>query len=300
MPNISEVGLNMAETKTNPGKMNTQLIAIVVVVIVIIGAYFLFSGGGNKPAYSTTAPTTAQATTTTPGATSSAPTTSVAPSVDRFSISETEYTVTPNAIGTTGNVKAGDTVIFMVRNTGSIAHNLYVGGLFSQPLIANTPLINPGSNYTLTFTAPSTGNWTYYSNRTGERILVSGVAGIQGTLVVSAVPGGTSTTTSTTATSTSTTIQRVDKFTVYEKEYSYSPNVLPVHSGDLVIINSIDNGTISHTLVVQGLSGASTPVINPGQNYSISFTAPPAGNYTFYCSVDGHRQLGMVGTLVVR
>ena len=109
-----------------------------------------------------------------------------------------------------------------------------------------------------------------------------------------------STTTQSSTLSSTTTAQKVDRFTVIEKEYSYSPSVLTVDSGDQVIIATVDSGSASHDLIIQGINDASTPVISPGQNDTFSFTAPAPGNYIFFCSVDGHRQLGMVGTLVVR
>ena len=41
------------------------------------------------------------------------------------------------------------------------------------------------------------------------------------------------------------------------------------------------------------------PVLGPKQSGEITFKAPAAGEYHYYCSVVGHRAAGMEGTLVV-
>jgi uncharacterized cupredoxin-like copper-binding protein len=60
-------------------------------------------------------------------------------------------------------------------------------------------------------------------------------------------------------------------------------------------------GQIQHDLVVEGpkLTGAhKTPLIAPGGQAKLT-VALAAGSYTLYCSVDSHRQAGMVTKLVV-
>jgi uncharacterized cupredoxin-like copper-binding protein len=37
----------------------------------------------------------------------------------------------------------------------------------------------------------------------------------------------------------------------------------------------------------------------PGASNHLSFTPTKPGNYQFYCTVPGHKEAGMVGTLVV-
>lgn len=57
-------------------------------------------------------------------------------------------------------------------------------------------------------------------------------------------------------------------------------------------------GRISHNVTIDELGvqlGAAA-----GATQSVQLTDIPAGTYTFYCSVSGHRQAGMEGTLTVR
>lgn len=83
-------------------------------------------------------------------------------------------------------------------------------------------------------------------------------------------------------------------------QFVITPNVITVQSGENVVLNVTNEGTMQHALDVQLVGSASvTPYLNPGQNFTLKFTAPSAGNYTYYCPVDSHRELGMIGTLVV-
>jgi uncharacterized cupredoxin-like copper-binding protein len=52
-----------------------------------------------------------------------------------------------------------------------------------------------------------------------------------------------------------------------------------------------------HDLVLQGTPGK-TPVISGGKSASFTVSLKP-GTYTFFCSVPGHRQAGMQGTIKV-
>ena len=56
-------------------------------------------------------------------------------------------------------------------------------------------------------------------------------------------------------------------------------------------------GKIQHDLAVQG-SASKTALISPGKSTTLTVTLKP-GTYTLYCSVPGHRQLGMVAKLTV-
>ncbi len=87
------------------------------------------------------------------------------------------------------------------------------------------------------------------------------------------------------------------EFTVTGTPFSFSPNTLTVNKGDMVKI-TFKNANGFHNLTIDGY-GISTPNIQAGEQSVIQFTANKSGSFQYYCSVDSHRDKGMVGTLVV-
>ncbi|MDE1810478.1 MAG: cupredoxin domain-containing protein [Candidatus Micrarchaeota archaeon] len=85
-------------------------------------------------------------------------------------------------------------------------------------------------------------------------------------------------------------------------QFVITPKVIMVSPGENVTLNVTNDGTMTHNLMIPGLNVASPAAMSPGQNAVLKFTVPMSatGNYTYYCSVDSHRELGMVGTLVVK
>ena len=84
---------------------------------------------------------------------------------------------------------------------------------------------------------------------------------------------------------------------------AFDPTDLQVPAGALVHVtfrNEDTVPTVGHNWVVEGIEGASSDVIEPGQETTFDFTAPTAaGEHAFYCSISGHRDAGMEGTLSV-
>jgi plastocyanin len=68
-----------------------------------------------------------------------------------------------------------------------------------------------------------------------------------------------------------------------------------------VTINFTNSSPVGHNMTIQqGTSGSvigATPTFQGGSK-TLTVTLKP-GKYTFFCSVPGHRQAGMVGTLTV-
>lgn len=80
---------------------------------------------------------------------------------------------------------------------------------------------------------------------------------------------------------------------------AFDPSEASVAAGQPTVV--FDNpSSIPHDLVVEDANGnelARTDVIN-GDSQDVSFDAE-SDTYTFYCSVDSHREAGMEGTLSV-
>ena len=77
-------------------------------------------------------------------------------------------------------------------------------------------------------------------------------------------------------------------------EFAISPSAITAET-TLAVTN---NGAMAHDLVIVG-TGIETPMLNPGQSASLDVSALAAGTYEVICSVGGHKEAGMVGTLTV-
>ena|SRR5581483_7347632 len=90
----------------------------------------------------------------------------------------------------------------------------------------------------------------------------------------------------------------VKELTVEGSNFKFVPNTLTVNKGDTVKLTFKNTGGM-HDLVIDQLN-VRTKVIGSGQTDTVTFTASQAGTFQYYCSVDGHRAMGMVGTLTVQ
>jgi plastocyanin len=81
------------------------------------------------------------------------------------------------------------------------------------------------------------------------------------------------------------------------RPFSFTPSVITVQAGERVQVNFMNAQGI-HDFVIEG-TDIRTSVINQGTSESVEFTLEEPGEYVFYCSVPGHREAGMVGTIIV-
>jgi len=89
-----------------------------------------------------------------------------------------------------------------------------------------------------------------------------------------------------------------DQLIVEMVDVAFSPVEVVIPANTDVTIVLPNNGAVVHNFNVDELSLRSDDV-QPGQSQEVVINAPP-GEYTFYCSVPGHRELGMIGILRVR
>lgn len=68
--------------------------------------------------------------------------------------------------------------------------------------------------------------------------------------------------------------------------------------GQPVTINFQNAGVLEHSFVIDQFN-VKLEHVQPGQTATVTFTPTAAGTYDFYCSVPGHKDAGMKGTLTV-
>lgn len=76
----------------------------------------------------------------------------------------------------------------------------------------------------------------------------------------------------------------------------FTPDEITVKRGEDVAI-ALTSSDILHDFTVDGLNAH--VAAQKGQTREGGLRADKPGEYTFYCSVEGHREAGMTGTLVV-
>lgn len=72
---------------------------------------------------------------------------------------------------------------------------------------------------------------------------------------------------------------------------------LKVNAGDSVKIKLINKENMAHDIALEGVDEGSDTVMKVDEETTFSFTATSSTDY--YCTLPGHRQAGMVGSLVV-
>ena len=92
-------------------------------------------------------------------------------------------------------------------------------------------------------------------------------------------------------------VTSVKEFTVSASPFVFDPTEIRVQKGDTVKI-TLMNTEGTHDWRVEGYE-VGTKVIQGGESDMIEFIADTSGTFEYYCSVGNHRQMGMVGKLIV-
>jgi uncharacterized cupredoxin-like copper-binding protein len=85
-----------------------------------------------------------------------------------------------------------------------------------------------------------------------------------------------------------------------ESEFKLDPSSVHVDQSGNVTFRVTNNGKVDHALEIEGQGvEEETETIKPGESAELTVDLSADGSYEIYCPVDGHRDLGMDGTLTV-
>lgn len=82
------------------------------------------------------------------------------------------------------------------------------------------------------------------------------------------------------------------------KDFAFSPNVIVVPARTRLVLQLTNSGTVEHD--INGREVALHGHVAAGKRLEQEVGGLEPGRYEIWCSVSGHRELGMVGTLEVR
>ena len=89
---------------------------------------------------------------------------------------------------------------------------------------------------------------------------------------------------------------------ISEKEYSLNPSSITVPKAGTYGFEVANDGQTAHALEIEESGGGNeekTGDIQPGGMKTVEFTFSAGGSYEMYCPIDGHRQQGMEGAIMV-
>lgn len=88
-----------------------------------------------------------------------------------------------------------------------------------------------------------------------------------------------------------------EEISVTAVDIAFEEEELTIPADTDVTVTVTNNGFLQHDWVVEDTDIAS-PMLNGGDSAEVVVNLP-AGTYTYYCSVAGHREAGMQGSLTV-
>jgi uncharacterized cupredoxin-like copper-binding protein len=89
-------------------------------------------------------------------------------------------------------------------------------------------------------------------------------------------------------------------FSVSETDFKLSPSTYTIDKAGTYTFHAVNNGQVTHSLEIEG-KGVEAKLgsdLQPGASGDLK-VALPAGTYEIYCPVDGHKDMGMKGTVSV-
>lgn len=161
--------------------------------------------------------------------------------------------------------------------------------------------LNPGETATETINAPA-GEYEYYCSVPGHKD-----AGMVGKLIVSADAASASDAAAVPVEEESTSSEAdaaaggeaapaAASVDVSMHDIYFDPVEIAISADTPTEFHFVNDGAAVHDFTIDSLGIAVT--LNPGETATETVNAP-AGEYEYYCSIPGHKDAGMVGTLTV-
>ena len=116
------------------------------------------------------------------------------------------------------------------------------------------------------------------------------------------------------------TVQPATEITVEASDFAYDPASITIPAGQPVTLTLMNTGAVEHDFVIDTIqvtdveASESGPAqhhqmdeadydlhffARAGESAVLKFTALEPGTYEIFCSIEGHKQAGMIGTLIV-
>ena len=92
-----------------------------------------------------------------------------------------------------------------------------------------------------------------------------------------------------------TSSPRPAEFVAVDFDFPETPTELPSGQVEFELVN---DGGVVHNITIEELDDTLVVTAQPGQTNGGTVDLTP-GTYTYYCSISGHRALGMEGTITV-
>jgi uncharacterized cupredoxin-like copper-binding protein len=210
---------------------------------------------------------------------------------DEFTVESHDIFFQPTEI----DIPANKDVKILLPNLGAAAHD------FSIDELGINVSLPPGETGEVTINAPA-GTYQFYCNVPGHK-----EAGMVGTLVVrelsaeeqaaatanenAAADESAATAEAAGAVPAEAAAQTVTSFDIY-----FEPKEISIPANTDVTFTLPNDGAAAHDFSIDELG--IQVALPPGETQTVVVNAPP-GSYEYYCNVPGHKEAGMVGTLVV-
>lgn len=219
------------------------------------------------------------------------------------------------------SLETGDRVLVRMINAGQQHHPMHMhghqfkvvafdGNTLADPYLANTVDIAPGQTVDVEVIGNNPGTWTFHchilphvTNRgqyPGGMLTLVDYTDHQSMLEGAPAPQqpGTSNQGTTTTTVAAGPIEVDREVEVVATDFAFDPGDLELVAGETVRLILRNEGVLPHNIEIPEVSAFVEA--EAGSTAETVFVVPPAGRYTFWCAIAGHREAGMEGELIAQ